>query len=76
VDGKTSDEDGHEDNKSDAHQEHGPPELCHPLGNGEEGLLIEQQVLESGQRTFGIDLSALEEDIAVALKVVARRSGP
>ena len=76
VDGKAANEDGHEDDEGDAHKKHGPPELGHPLRNGEEGLLIEQQVLESCQRTFGIDLSALEEDVAVALEVVTRRSGP
>ena len=76
MDGKAADKNSHEDDEGDAHQEHGPPELGHPLGNGEEGLLIEQQVLESGQRTFSIDFSALEEDVAVALEVVARRSRP
>ncbi len=76
VDGKTADEDSHEDDEGDAHQQNGPPELGHPLGNSEEGLLIEQEVLESGQRSFSIDLSALEEDVAVTLEVVAWRSRP
>jgi hypothetical protein len=38
--------------------------------------LIEEQVFEPGQRALGVDLSALEEDVTVALEVVARRSRP
>lgn len=76
MDGKASNEDCHEDDEGDAHEENGPPELRHPLGYGEQGFLVEEQVLQSGQRSLGIDLSALEEDIAVALEVVTRRAGP
>lgn len=39
VDGEASDEDGHEDDERDAHQQHGPPELSHPLGYRQQGFL-------------------------------------
>lgn len=38
--------------------------------------LIEKKIFEPGERTFGVDFSALQEDVAVALEVVARRAGP
>ena len=72
MDGKASNKDGHEDDESNAHEQHGPPELRHPLGNREQRFLVEEQVLEPGQGPLCVDLSALEEDVTVALEVVAR----
>jgi hypothetical protein len=43
-----------------------------PLSNAEECFLVEEEVLESSERTLGVHGSALEKDITVALEVVAR----
>ena len=40
---------------------------CNPLSDGQQRFTVEQQVLESGQRTFSINSSALEEHVAIAL---------
>ena len=42
VDGKASNKDRHEDDKSYAHEQHGPPELRHPLGYREQRFLVEE----------------------------------
>ena len=47
-----------------------------PLRDGQEVGLVEEEVLEPHERALGVDLSALEEDVAVALEVVARRPRP
>lgn len=54
VHGATLDEHTHEDHKDDAKQTHHVPILRHPLGNGLQCLLVEQQILEPHQRTLGI----------------------
>lgn len=76
VNSEALNENSHKYDKGDAKQQHGPPELSHPLDNGEEGLLVEEQVLEPDQRALGVHLAALEEHVAVALEVVARRPRP
>ena len=76
MDGEASNEDRHEDDESNTHEQHGPPELRHPLGYREQRFLVEEQILQPGQGPLSVDLSALEEDVAVSLEVVARRAGP
>jgi len=76
VSGKALDEEGHGDDKADAHEEDAIPIGRNPLSNGKEGVLIEQKVLQSHQGTFCVNLSALEEDIAVALEVITGRPSP
>lgn len=43
-----------------------------PFSNGQQGLLVENQVLESGKRSFGINFATFEKDVAIALEVVTR----
>ena len=57
----------HKYDESHPHEEDGPPVLGDPLGDGQQGLLVEEQVLESHQGTLSVDLAALQEDVAVAL---------
>ena len=70
MDGEASDEAGHEDDEGDAHEEHRPPELGHPLGDRQQGLFVQQQVFQPHQRTLGVHLAALEKDVAVALQII------
>jgi hypothetical protein len=46
-----------------------------PLLYGHEGDLIEEEVLKHCQRSLSVDGPAALEDIAISLKVIARRTG-
>lgn len=70
----TFDEHGHEDDNADAHEQDSPPELRHPLDNGQKRFLVEEEILQPDQGALGVDLAALEEDVTVTLEIVARRS--
>ena len=72
MDGEASDKTGHKNDEGDAHEQHCPPELRHPLSNGQQGLFVEQQVLEPHQRTLSVNLSAFEKNVAIALKVTTK----
>jgi len=72
VGSEALDEERHEDDEAHAHQQHGVPVRRDPLCDGEERLLVQQDVLQSDQRTLGINLSTFEEHVAVSLEVVAR----
>lgn len=58
VHGATLDEHAHKDHKQYAEQAHHVPIFRHPLGNGLQGLLVEQQILELNQRALGVDGTA------------------
>lgn len=75
MDGAALDEDGHENDNSDAHEEDSPPEFRDPLNDGMKGFLVEEKVLQSSQWALGIYFAALEEDVAIALEIVTWRSG-
>lgn len=47
-----------------------------PLSDSQQGLFVKQKILESRERTFGVDCSTLEEYVAVSLEIVAGRAGP
>lgn len=74
MNGTALDEDTHENDETNAHQAYGPPVLGHPLCDCGEGFLIEEHILKPGERTLSVDCSTFEENIAVALKVVAGRA--
>lgn len=70
------DENAHENNESDADQHHDVPVVRDPVGHREQRLFVEQQVLQSHQRTLRIHRATPQEHVAVALEVIARRSWP
>ncbi len=57
----------HKYDESHSHEEDGPPVLCDPLGDGKQGLLVKEQVLEAHQGTLRVHLAALQEHVTVAL---------
>jgi len=76
VSSKALDEEGHGDDKADAHEEDSVPIGRNPLSNGKECVLVEQKILQSHEGTLCIHLSALEKDVAVALEVITGCSSP
>ena len=66
------DESRHEENQPERDQDTRPPVCAHPVEDGVEGLRVEQPFLETRQRSLGVDLTALVEDVAVSLVLVAR----
>lgn len=47
-----------------------------PFGNVIEVVFVEEHILESGERPFGVDCSALEKYVAVTLEIIAGRARP
>jgi len=76
VSGETLDEESHEDDKPHAHQQDSVPVRRDPLCNSQESFLIEEQIFQPDKRTLRVHLSALEEDITVALEVITGGSWP
>lgn len=68
------DKDAHKDHKADAHQHHHVPVVRDPIGDREQRLLVEQQILQPHQRTLCVHRATPQEHIAVPLKVIAGRS--
>jgi len=76
VRGAAFDEESHHDDKSYSHDQHSIPVGRHPLSYGEQSFLIKQKIFQSYKGTLCIDLSTFEEDVAISLEIVARRSRP
>jgi len=74
VHGTALDKRPHDHYEGHAHQNHQIPVIDDPLGHRLQSLPVEQQILQSHQRPICIHGSTLEEHIAVALEVVARRT--
>lgn len=76
VCGEALDEESHGDDEADAHEEDTVPVGRDPLSDGEEGVLVEQQVLQAHQGTLRVHLSAFKKDIAVSLEIITGGAGP
>jgi len=74
VHGTAFDKRPHDHDEGHAHENHQIPVIDNPLGHRLQGLPVEQQILQPHQRSICIHGSTLEEHIAVALEVVARRT--
>jgi len=70
VSSKALDKESHGDDEAYAHEQNAIPICRDPLSNGEEGVLIEQKVLQSNKGTLCVNLSTLEKDVAVALEII------
>jgi len=73
---KAFDEESHEDYEPHPHQQHSVPVGRDPLCYREEGLLVEEKVLESHQWTLSVNLSTFVENVAISLEIVARGTRP
>jgi len=76
VCGEALDEESHGDDEADAHEEDTVPVGRNPLSDGEECVLVEQQVFQAHQGTLRVHLSAFKKDIAVSLEIITGGTGP
>lgn len=89
MDGTAFDEQTHHNEKNQTGYHHHPPVLLkdafcnkrmkkkylNPLGDSFYRPLVEEEILETGQRSIRVDASTLAENVAVTLVVVARTAG-
>lgn len=64
----------HEKQPSNSHQDASPPVFMSPLRNRLNGLFIEEEILEAGQRTIRIHASTFSENVTVSFVIVAGRA--
>jgi len=76
VSSKALDKESHGDDKAYAHEEDAIPICRDPLSNGEEGVLVEQKVLQSHKGSLRVNLSTLKKDVAVALEIITGGTSP
>lgn len=61
-------EHAHEDDKQDTHAYDGVPVFGDPVGDSLQCLLVQEEILETYQWSFGVNSATLEEYVAIALK--------
>lgn len=74
MNGTALDKHAHNNDEGDANQHHHVPVLRHPLSDSRQRLRIEQQILQTHQRTLRIDSPTSQEHIAVSLEIITRRT--
>ena len=66
------DEAGHEKHKAHANQQHGVPVLDYPASNAGQRGFAEEKLTNARQRTSGVNGTAFQQRVAVALVIIAR----